>query len=106
MRRRTCTSRSGSDGAGGGGAPAGTEETGVLFRSLDAGESWARLDLGGVPPSRMAKIAIDRARPALVCCCAMRGQVYISQDGGQAWQQAQLPEELSRGRHVYPMVCG
>jgi photosystem II stability/assembly factor-like uncharacterized protein len=93
-------------GAGGGAAPAGTEETGVLFRSLDAGESWERVDLGDVPPSRMARIAIDRARPNVVCCCAMRGQVYISQDGGQSWQQAQVPLELSRGRHIYPMVCG
>src|SRR5438876_7563766 len=69
-------------GAGGGGAPAGTSEAGALFRSRDSGESWERVDIGDVPPSRMAKIAIDGAAPALVCCCAQRGQVYISDNGG------------------------
>jgi hypothetical protein len=54
----------------------------------------------------MAKIAVDRAAPSLVCCCAQLGQVYISQDGGQAWTQTQVPVELSRSRHIYPMVCG
>jgi photosystem II stability/assembly factor-like uncharacterized protein len=93
-------------GAGGGGAPAGTQETGALFRSVDIGESWQRVDIGDLPPSRMAQIAIDRARPALVCCCAQRGQVYISDDGGQAWQKTQVPVEMSRSLHIYPMVCG
>jgi hypothetical protein len=93
-------------GAGGGGAPAGTEEAGALFRSVDAGETWSQVDLGDVPPSRMARIAVDRAAPSTVCCCAMRGQVYLSRDGGQTWQKTQLPLELSRGRHIYPMVCG
>lgn len=93
-------------GAGGGGAPAGTEEAGALFRSRDTGESWDRVDIGDVPPSRMAKIAIDREAPALVTCCAMRGQVYVSQDGGESWSKTQVPVELSRERHIYPMVCG
>ena len=93
-------------GAGGGGAPAGTQEAGALFRSRDTGESWERVDLGDVPPSRMAKIAIDRGAPALVSCCAMRGQVYISQDHGESWTKTQVPIELSRERHIYPMVCG
>jgi len=32
-------------GAGGGGAPRGTQEAGALFRSLDIGETWERVDL-------------------------------------------------------------
>jgi photosystem II stability/assembly factor-like uncharacterized protein len=93
-------------GAGGGGAPAGTSEAGALFRSRDTGETWERVDIGDVPPSRMARIAVDRAAPALVSCCAMLGQVYISQDGGESWDKTQVPIELSRSRHIYPMVCG
>jgi photosystem II stability/assembly factor-like uncharacterized protein len=93
-------------GAGGGGAPAGTPEAGALFRSRDTGETWERLDIGDVPPSRMAAIAIDRAAPGVVACCAQRGQVYISRDGGQAWEKTQVPLELSRSRHIYAMVCG
>jgi photosystem II stability/assembly factor-like uncharacterized protein len=93
-------------GAGGGAAPSGTQEAGALFRSPDAGESWQRLDIGAVPPSRMAKIGLDPANPSFICCAAMRGQLSYSQDGGSSWQQAHVPVELSRGRHIYPMVCG
>jgi photosystem II stability/assembly factor-like uncharacterized protein len=93
-------------GAGGGGAPAGTLEAGALFRSVDTGDTWERVDIGDVPPSRMAQIAIDRAAPVLVCCCAQLGQVYISHDGGRDWKKVQVPVELSRSRHIYPMVCG
>jgi photosystem II stability/assembly factor-like uncharacterized protein len=93
-------------GAGGGGAPAGTAEAGAVFRSRDTGESWERVDIGDVPPSRMARIAIDRGAPELVCCSAMLGQVYISKDGGRGWTSTQVPAELSRSRHIYPMACG
>jgi photosystem II stability/assembly factor-like uncharacterized protein len=93
-------------GAGGGGAPAGTQETGALFRSSDTGETWERVDIGDIPPSRMAQVAIDRTTPARVGCCAQRGQVYFSHDGGQAWQKTQVPVEMSRSLHIYPMVCG
>lgn len=93
-------------GAGGGGAPRGTQEAGALFRSRDVGESWERMHLGDTPPSRMAQIAIDRAAPSHVYCCAMHGQVYGSADGGKTWSKSQVPGEMSRSRHVYPMVCG
>jgi photosystem II stability/assembly factor-like uncharacterized protein len=93
-------------GAGGGGAPAGTEEAGAVFRSRDTGETWDRVDIGDVPPSRMASIAIDGRAPEIVCCAAMLGQVYISQDSGQVWTRTQVPVGLSRSRHIYPMVCG
>jgi photosystem II stability/assembly factor-like uncharacterized protein len=93
-------------GAGGGGAPRGTEEAGALFRSHDVGETWERVELGDTPPSRMAQIAIDRAAPSHVYCCAQRGQVYGSHDGGQTWRKSQVPVEMSRSLHIYPMVCG
>lgn len=93
-------------GAGGGGAPAGTQEAGALWRSSDAGETWERVDLGDVPPSRMAQIAVDRQAPERVYCCAQRGQVYMSHDSGHTWKQTQVPVEMSRSRHIYPMVCG
>ena len=93
-------------GAGGGGAPAGTQEAGALFRSRDIGETWERVDLGDTPPNRMFQIAIDRAAPSHVYCCAGYGQVYSSHDGGESWSKSQVPVEMSRSRHVYPMVCG
>jgi photosystem II stability/assembly factor-like uncharacterized protein len=93
-------------GAGGGGAPPGTEEAGALFRSRDIGETWERLDIGDTPPSRMFQIAIDRAAPLHVYCCSGYGHVYSSRDGGKAWSKTQIPVEMSRSRHVYAMVSG
>ena len=93
-------------GAGGGGAPKGTQEAGALFRSRDIGETWERVDIGDTPPSRMAQIAIDRANPSHIYCCAMHGQVYGSHNGGQTWQKSQLPVETMRSRRIYAMVCG
>ena len=93
-------------GAGGGGAPQGTQEAGALFRSRDVGETWERIDIGGTPPSRMFQIAIDRAAPSNVFCCAGYGQFYASGDGGDNWTGSEIPVEMSRSRHVYPMVSG
>ena len=93
-------------GAGGGGAPQGTQEAGALFRSRDVGETWERIDIGGMPPSRMFQIAIDRAAPSNVFCCAGYGQFYSSGDGGDNWTGSEIPVEMSRSRHVYPMVSG
>jgi len=93
-------------GAGGGSAPPGTEEAGVLMRSQDTGETWERVDLGDVAPSRMFQVAIDRLAPSHLYCCTRDGHVYSSGNGGEHWDKSQIPGEMSRGRHVYPMVCG
>ena len=93
-------------GAGGGSAPAGTVDAGVLVRSTDAGESWERVDLGEVAPSRMFQIALDRNSPRNVYCCDRDGHVYCSADGGDSWSRSDIPVEMTRGRHVYPMVAG
>lgn len=93
-------------GAGGGGAPAGTEEAGALFRSRDVGETWERLDIGDTPPGRMFEIAIDRAAPTNVYCTTNYGHFFSSGDGGNTWAQSQIPVEMSRSLHVYPMVAG
>ena len=93
-------------GAGGGGAPRGTQEAGALFRSRDLGDTWERLELGDTPPSRMMQVAIDRAAPSHVYCCTYAGQVYSSHDAGTTWRHSQIPVAMSRSLHVYPMVCG
>ena len=93
-------------GAGGGSSPPGTIEEGVLLRSKDAGETWKKVDIGETPPSRMFQIAIDPEAPSHVYCCAKDGQVYSSYDSGDTWSMSQIPGEMSRRHHVYPMVCG
>ena len=83
---------------GGGGAPAGTQELGALFRSRDTGETWERVDIGGEPPRRMFQIAVDRAAPQNVYCCDYDGRVFASADGGDNWRAtSQVP-----GRNVPP----
>ncbi|HLF05290.1 MAG TPA: hypothetical protein VI855_08750 [Dehalococcoidia bacterium] len=93
-------------GAGGGGAPRGTQDAGALFRSRDTGETWQRVDIGETPPSRMFQVAVDAAAPGHVYCCDRDGRVYGSHDGGATWAKSQVPGEMSRSLHVYPMVCG
>jgi len=93
-------------GAGGGSSPPGTVEEGVLLRSKDTGETWSKVDIGETAPSRMFQIAIDPSAPSHVYCCAKDGQVYSSYDSGDTWSKSQVPGEMSRRHHVYPMVCG
>ena len=93
-------------GAGGGSSPPNTIEEGVLLRSKDTGETWSKVDIGETAPSRMFQIAIDPAAPSHVYCCAKDGQVYSSYDSGDTWSKSQVPGEMSRRHHVYPMVCG
>ncbi|MEE9148488.1 MAG: hypothetical protein V3U27_13930, partial [Candidatus Tectomicrobia bacterium] len=63
-------------------------------------------DLGEVASSRMFQIAIDRAAPSHLYCCDRDGAVYSSDDEGESWSKSRIPVEMSRRRHVYPMVCG
>ncbi|MBM3943229.1 MAG: hypothetical protein FJ316_09960 [SAR202 cluster bacterium] len=95
-----------ASGAGGGGAPRGIQEAGALFRSRDTGETWQRVDIGETPPRRMFQVAIDRAAPSRVYCCDGDGRVYASQDGGNSWTKTQVPGQMSRSLHVYPMAAG
>ncbi|MFP6650769.1 MAG: hypothetical protein VCA17_00885 [Dehalococcoidia bacterium] len=93
-------------GAGGGGAPAGTEEAGALFRSRDLGDTWERLDIGDTPPSRMFQVAIPSESPNQVYCVSKDGHFFSSDDGGDSWASSRLPVETTRSLHVYPMACG
>ena len=93
-------------GAGGGGAPSGTQEAGALFRSRDTGESWERLDIGDEPPGRMFQVAIDPRAPDNLFCTTNYGHFFASADGGDSWTGEKIPLDLQRGYHVYPMVSG
>jgi photosystem II stability/assembly factor-like uncharacterized protein len=93
-------------GAGGGGAPPGTEEAGALFRSRDLGDNWERLDIGDTPPSRMFQVAIPSEAPNKVFCISKDGHFFSSEDGGDTWASSRLPVETARNLHVYPMACG
>ena len=93
-------------GAGGGGAPSGTQEAGALFRSRDAGETWQRIDIGDTPPGRMFQVAIDPNAPNKIFCTTNYGHFFASADGGETWTSHKIPLDLKRGYHIYPMVSG
>ena len=104
-------------GAGGGGAPAGTQEAGALFRSRDTGETWDRVDIGDTPPSRMFQIAIDRATPSNVLLLhrlrTLLRQRRRRRNLGRlqpARRTVSQPPRLSNGRRmsqhlVYPVIA-
>jgi hypothetical protein len=54
----------------------------------------------------MFQVAADAAAPDHVYCCDRDGRVYGSHDGGATWAKSQVPGEMSRSLHVYPMACG
>ncbi len=53
----------------------------------------------------MFQIAIDPRATENVYCCSYLGHVYSSNDSGVSWKSGKIQAELSRVRHVYPMVC-
>lgn len=93
-------------GAGGGGAPQGTQEAGALFRSQDTGETWQRINIGDTPPGRMFQVAIDPNAPHNIYCTTNYGHFFASADSGKTWNSHKIPLNLQRGYHVYPMVSG
>ena len=84
----------------------GTEEAGALFKSNDSGETWKRVGIGEVPPSRLFHVAINPLQPSQMYCCTSYGHIFSSNDRGVSWSMSKLPVALSRGRHIYLMVCG
>ena len=96
-----------ASGAGGGGAPQGTQEAGALVCTRDMGESWERMDLGETPPSRMFQVAVDPAAPSSASTAAPGTAWFIAAATRAApGPKSQIPVEMSRTNHVYPMVCG
>jgi hypothetical protein len=54
----------------------------------------------------MYGVAVDRADPSRVYCCAGLGELFSSHDRGETWTMTRVPAELSRSRHVYAAACG
>jgi hypothetical protein len=57
-----------------------------LFRSVDRGASWSRLEVEGVPPLLVRWIAFDPRRPGHVFLCTENG-LWSSEDHGDSWLQ-------------------
>jgi photosystem II stability/assembly factor-like uncharacterized protein len=77
-------------------------DVGVLFRSTDGGLSWKRVDMGIQPKSTMFSVAFDERQPKHMYCATTSGEVFASQDGGQAWSVHPLPDGATQ---VYALAC-
>jgi photosystem II stability/assembly factor-like uncharacterized protein len=83
-------------------SPAARSEDGSLYRSLDLGRSWRRLDHGVKARSTMMAMALCATDPAQVYCATRGGQVFGTQDGGRTWSEYPLPEGAA---DVYTVAC-
>lgn len=72
-------------------SPAFTSGTGSLWRSQDAGRSWARFDKT-TPVNTAMAIALQPANPREVYFAAKTGGVFATSDGGESWKTLALPE--------------
>lgn len=78
-------------------------DLGVLFRSVDGGLTFERVDLGFQPKSTMFGIAFDEREPRRMYCATSGGEVFASQDGGRSWIARPLPEGATQ---IYALACG
>ncbi len=77
-------------------------DLGALFRSVDGGATWTRLDMGVEVKTTMFALAFDRRQPRNMYCVSSGGEVFASDDGGQHWTERRLPEGATQ---VYAMAC-
>jgi photosystem II stability/assembly factor-like uncharacterized protein len=77
-------------------------DVGALFRSVDGGASWARVDMGVKPETTVFALTFDERRPQRMYCATTVGEVFASEDGGQNWVERHLPKGATQ---VYAMGC-
>jgi len=75
--------------------------TGAIQRSVDGGQSWEAVPLPVPPNSVMYWFATHAAVPQVIAAASLYGYVYVSTDGGTAWQK--LPREFGEIRAVAVM---
>ncbi len=78
-------------------------DVGALFRTMDGGLNWERVDMGVEPKSTLFGLAFDERNPNRMYCATSDGDVFGSQDSGATWTSHPLPEGASQ---VYSMACG
>ena len=77
-------------------------DQGVLFRSIDGGLTWGRVDMPFKPKTTMFALAFDERRPSRMFAAASGGEVFASEDGGVNWAERPLPPGATQ---VYAMAC-
>ena len=83
-------------------SPAFTSGTGSLWRSGDAGRSWARFDGTTAHDTAMA-VALHPEDAREVYFASKGGEVFGTRDGGESWVELRLP---SGSGDVFALACG
>lgn len=83
-------------------SPAARSTDGSVYRSSDAGTTWARFDRGIKANATMMAAAVHATDPARVCCVSRCGQVFGTEDSGGSWREYRLPEGV---HDVYTVAC-
>jgi photosystem II stability/assembly factor-like uncharacterized protein len=83
-------------------SPAFTSGTGSLWRSTDAGRSWARFD-STTPHDTAMSLALHPEDARQVYFAAKTGEVFGTRDGGESWAELRLP---SGSGDVFALACG
>ncbi len=78
-------------------------DLGTLFRSVDGGLNWERVDMGFQAQSTMFGLAFNEHQPNQMYCASSGGGVYASHDKGDTWTAHPLPEGVTQ---VYSLACG
>ncbi len=83
-------------------SPAFTSGTGSLWRSADAGRSWARFDKT-TPHDTLMSVALHPADARQVYFAAKTGEVFGTTDAGESWAELKVP---SGSGDVFALACG
>jgi photosystem II stability/assembly factor-like uncharacterized protein len=63
----------------------GVGETGRVYRSDDAGQTWSTADRG-LPPGTIVALALDPRHPQRLYAAATSGALYVSEGGEEGWR--------------------
>ena len=73
-------------------ADAARGRAGRLYRSRDAGNTWAQFDHSIDVRSTMMAVALTASDPRQVHCVTRGGQTFSTEDDGASWQEFAMPE--------------
>ncbi len=82
---------------------AAASHDGGLYRSDDAGKTWARFDKVKVNGTIMSVGLNDRDPDQVLIGARYQGEVFATQDGGKTWQATPLPGPV---KDIYCVACG
>ena len=83
-------------------SPAAFSEDGSLYRSDDLAGTWRRIDHGIKAQSTLMAVSLHATDPAQIYCVTRGGQVFGTENGGDAWQEYPLPAGVD---DVYAIAC-